>query len=321
MGRAPCCDKANVKRGPWSPEEDATLTRYLEAHGTGGNWIALPHKAGKKEEAENAPIVQMRVRNKLKWPQNLVAKLPPFLGINELWSLIASHLPGRTDNDVKNYWNTKLKKKLFGGKTGLENQKNSSNITASANYSHNPNPITTDPNCLTSSSLPSVQKTETNFSLTFWDSLTQSYESIVSSTNTQSLDLDNPVHFSLPGILDMSELGGNFINSHIVSPSQEGSSISDSSSIAMDNKCTANISLPSNNAGFEDAAAAGVLMDSGFSFPIDPVNFNGLLFQDKGSHQVASSTYYPDLDDYGYAAAETKQQGQNQSQADRKEHP
>ncbi|XP_015573110.1 myb-related protein 330 isoform X2 [Ricinus communis] len=243
------------------------------------------------------------------------------------WSLIASHLPGRTDNDVKNYWNTKLKKKLFGGKTGLENQKNSSNITASANYSHNPNPITTDPNCLTSSSLPSVQKTETNFSLTFWDSLTQSsvtlpmlsdihdtgYESIVSSTNTQSLDLDNPVHFSLPGILDMSELGGNFINSHIVSPSQEGSSISDSSSIAMDNKCTANISLPSNNAGFEDAAAAGVLMDSGFSFPIDPVNFNGLLFQDKGSHQVASSTYYPDLDDYGYAAAETKQQGQNQS--------
>lgn len=46
MGRAPCCDKANVKRGPWSPEEDATLKRYVETYGTGGNWIALPHKAG-----------------------------------------------------------------------------------------------------------------------------------------------------------------------------------------------------------------------------------------------------------------------------------
>lgn len=46
MGRAPCCDKATVKRGPWSPEEDATLKAYIEKHGTGGNWIALPHKIG-----------------------------------------------------------------------------------------------------------------------------------------------------------------------------------------------------------------------------------------------------------------------------------
>ena len=46
MGRAPCCDKANVKRGPWSPEEDATLKNYVETHGTGVNWIALPKKAG-----------------------------------------------------------------------------------------------------------------------------------------------------------------------------------------------------------------------------------------------------------------------------------
>ena len=46
MGRAPCCDKASVKRGPWSPEEDQKLKDYIEKHGTGGNWIALPQKAG-----------------------------------------------------------------------------------------------------------------------------------------------------------------------------------------------------------------------------------------------------------------------------------
>ncbi|KAJ6300054.1 hypothetical protein OIU76_020947 [Salix suchowensis] len=48
MGRAPCCDKATVKRGPWSPEEDAKLKEFIEIHGTGGNWIALPLKAGLK---------------------------------------------------------------------------------------------------------------------------------------------------------------------------------------------------------------------------------------------------------------------------------
>ena len=46
MGRAPCCDKANVKKGPWSPEEDAKLKAYIEKNGTGGNWIALPQKIG-----------------------------------------------------------------------------------------------------------------------------------------------------------------------------------------------------------------------------------------------------------------------------------
>lgn len=46
MGRAPCCDKANVKKGPWSPEEDSKLKEYIQNHGTGGNWIALPQKAG-----------------------------------------------------------------------------------------------------------------------------------------------------------------------------------------------------------------------------------------------------------------------------------
>lgn len=51
MGKAPCCDKASVKKGPWSPEEDAKLKAYIEKHGTGGNWIALPQKMGMEFDA------------------------------------------------------------------------------------------------------------------------------------------------------------------------------------------------------------------------------------------------------------------------------
>ncbi|KAG9150750.1 hypothetical protein Leryth_002911 [Lithospermum erythrorhizon] len=48
MGRAPCCDKNSVKKGPWAPEEDAKLKDYIETHGFAGNWIALPPKIGLK---------------------------------------------------------------------------------------------------------------------------------------------------------------------------------------------------------------------------------------------------------------------------------
>ncbi|KAL5830823.1 hypothetical protein ACOSQ4_016177 [Xanthoceras sorbifolium] len=44
MGRAPCCDKTKVKRGPWSPEENATLIRYLETQGTSVTTWSPRHK-------------------------------------------------------------------------------------------------------------------------------------------------------------------------------------------------------------------------------------------------------------------------------------
>ncbi|KAF8399378.1 hypothetical protein HHK36_015243 [Tetracentron sinense] len=80
MGRPPCCDKLNVTKGLWTKEEDAKLLVYVSTHET-GNWTSVPKKAA----------------SWLLWCR---------------WSTIAQQLPGRTDNDVKNYWNTKLRKKL-----------------------------------------------------------------------------------------------------------------------------------------------------------------------------------------------------------------
>ncbi|KAK7346867.1 hypothetical protein VNO80_21390 [Phaseolus coccineus] len=119
MGRAPCCDKANVKRGPWSPEEDAKLKSYIEDHGTGGNWIALPQKIGLKRCGKSCRLRWLNyLRPNIKHggfseeEDHIICSL--YVNIGSRWSIIAAQLPGRTDNDIKNYWNTKLKKKLLG---------------------------------------------------------------------------------------------------------------------------------------------------------------------------------------------------------------
>ncbi|GMH06961.1 hypothetical protein Nepgr_008801 [Nepenthes gracilis] len=147
MGRAPCCDKAKVKRGPWSPEEDETLKSYVQEYGTGGNWIALPHKAGLKRCGKSCRLRWLNyLRPHIKHggfteeEDNIIISL--YATIGSRWSTIASNLSGRTDNDVKNYWNTKLKKKLFGSGGS---SKNHLSITKThnhvgINYAPNSNP-------------------------------------------------------------------------------------------------------------------------------------------------------------------------------------
>jgi len=45
MGRSPCSNESNVKKGPWTPEEDEKLMDYISKHGR-GTWRTLPKQAG-----------------------------------------------------------------------------------------------------------------------------------------------------------------------------------------------------------------------------------------------------------------------------------
>ncbi|XP_039125764.1 myb-related protein 306-like [Dioscorea cayenensis subsp. rotundata] len=116
MGRPPCCDKLGVKKGPWTPEEDITLVSYIQEHGP-GNWRTIPANTGLKRCSKSC---RLRWTNYLRpgikrgnftdQEEKLIIHLQALLG--NRWAAIAAYLPERTDNDIKNYWNTHLRKKL-----------------------------------------------------------------------------------------------------------------------------------------------------------------------------------------------------------------
>ncbi|KAF5749144.1 myb-related protein [Tripterygium wilfordii] len=116
MGRPPCCDKVGIKKGPWTPEEDIILVSYIQEHGP-GNWRSVP---------TNTSLLRCSKSCRLRWTnylrpgikrgnftpheEGMIIHLQDLLG--NKWAAIASYLPQRTDNDIKNYWNIHLKKKL-----------------------------------------------------------------------------------------------------------------------------------------------------------------------------------------------------------------
>ncbi|CAD6245179.1 unnamed protein product [Miscanthus lutarioriparius] len=120
MGRPPCCERSGVKKGPWSPEEDLLLVSYVQEHGP-ENWRAVPSSTGLMRCSKSC---RLRWTNYLRpgikrgnfsdQEEKIIIDLQKLLG--NKWSTIASYMTDRTDNDIKNYWNTHLKKKL--AKTG-----------------------------------------------------------------------------------------------------------------------------------------------------------------------------------------------------------
>ncbi|KAK7259675.1 hypothetical protein RIF29_25288 [Crotalaria pallida] len=103
-----------LKKGPWTSDEDAMLVEYIKKHGE-GNWGEVQRHSGLYRCGKSC---RLRWANNLRpnlkkgaftaEEERLIVELHAKMG--NRWAHIVTHLPGRTDNEIKNYWNTRIRK-------------------------------------------------------------------------------------------------------------------------------------------------------------------------------------------------------------------
>ncbi|XP_076920438.1 transcription factor MYB7-like [Bidens hawaiensis] len=125
--------KIKNKRGLWSPDEDQKLKDYILNHGV-GCWGSVAVHAGLQRNGKSCRLRWINyLRPGLKrgnftlHEEEIIMTLHGMLG--NKWSHMSHHLPGRTDNEIKNYWHSHLKKKVQNS-----DNKKSQNRSCSSNH-------------------------------------------------------------------------------------------------------------------------------------------------------------------------------------------
>ncbi|WCJ24495.1 myb domain protein 62 [Euphorbia peplus] len=238
-----------LRRGPWTLEEDTLLTHYIARHGE-GRWNMLAKYAGLKRTGKSC---RLRWLNYLKpdikrgnlTPQEQLLILELHSKWGNRWSKIAQHLPGRTDNEIKNYWRTRVQRQA----RQLNIESNSKKFMDAVRCFWMPRLL---------------QKVEQ----------THDYSASSSSSSPSSSSLPN---FSIPSFSSDQSLNPNQINTFPMSNDEQYSSSGTSYSTVMSTETQPIISN-------QPQTFQNIQIDPPTSSLVDDALYNSLLINDQSNY-------------------------------------
>ncbi|KAJ4831034.1 hypothetical protein Tsubulata_029339 [Turnera subulata] len=272
-----------LKKGPWTSAEDAILIEYVKKHGE-GNWNAVQKHSGLFRCGKSC---RLRWANHLRpnlkkgaftqEEEQLIIELHAKMG--NKWARMAAHLPGRTDNEIKNYWNTRIKRRQ---RAGL-------------------------PLYPPEVSLQALQERQRGLNINGMDNGDKGHHELLQSNSCEIPDVmfDNlkpnpnllPYVPELPDITTstmlMKGLGSSQYSSYVLPTMHRQKRLRDSTAL-----------LPSYNGSvkneyplfeqFQDDPCDKVAQSYGLSFPFDPdatPKSSHLFGENQGSHALANGTF------------------------------